>query len=76
MSVKNKRVEKRHVLMMSVVEGVGTVQMEDYVPLEMLDNYVADAKTRWAFVVVPQPEVHNPGPGGDEGETADLSHLK
>jgi hypothetical protein len=45
----------------------------DYVPAAILDAYVADAKTRWAQVVVgDEPDA---GPGGIDGETIIPAHL-
>jgi hypothetical protein len=46
----------------------------DYVPTEILDAYVADAKTRWALVDV--GDEHDPGPGGDKGDTDFQAHTK
>ena len=65
--------EKREVVMRSVslaADG-STVQHEarDYVPLDILDQYVADARERWQVVTVPEPAKHNSGPGGDKGQT-------
>lgn len=74
-------VEKRRVVMKSVFLVQGTTDQYaehsavDYVPTEMLDAYVADAKTRWQSVTVPQPDHHDPGPGGDEAETVWPEHL-
>lgn len=45
----------------------------DYVPEGILDVYVADAQTRWQSVVV--EDGYDAGPGGVDGETADLPHL-
>lgn len=63
-------VEKRRVTMLST-NGHRAI---DFVPLEKLDAYVADARTRWAQVLV--GEVHDSGPGGDYGPTASLDHLE
>lgn len=65
-------VEKRKVIMRTLValpdgttaETVAT----DYVPLDILDEYVADARTRWQSVDVPDGK-HDPGPAGDKGKT-------
>lgn len=38
----------------------------DYVPVEHLDQYTAEARTRWQEVLVEDPSVHNAGPGGDD----------
>lgn len=63
--------EKRRVSMKSVVAltdgGTAEIEANDYVPLDILDAYVADARTRWQVVEV-KPG-HDPGPGGDKGET-------
>lgn len=70
--------EKRKVTMRNatlLADGeTATVEVTDYVPLDILDAYVADARTRWQFVGV--GEEHDPGPGGDDGETAVLAHLE
>ena len=70
-------IEKRRVTMTSAVAtatGIETHTVEDFVPVEILDAYVADAKTRWQLVDVASDE-HDAGPGGDGGPTADLSNL-
>lgn len=76
-------VEKRHVTMVNVMatgvdeDGNPVLQRHeahDYVPLDLLDSYVADAKTRWQAVSV--EEGHNPGPDGDDGETHYPEHLE
>ena len=46
----------------------------DYVPLEILAAYVADAKTKWQLVEV--GDEHDSGPGGDDGETHIPAHLE
>lgn len=45
----------------------------DYVPVEWLEKYVADARTRWQSVIV--GDEHDSGPGGDDGETFAHEHL-
>jgi hypothetical protein len=45
----------------------------DYVPVEILDAYVADARTRWQNVEV--GEEHEAGPGGEHGRTVVPAHL-
>lgn len=76
-------VEKRHVTMVNVtatgLDAEGNVVLQrheahDYVPLDLLDAYVADAKTRWQAVSV--EDGHNPGPGGDDGVTHYPEHLE
>lgn len=47
---------------------------EDFVPADILDAYLADARTRWQSVEVVSDE-HNPGPGGDHGVTHFPHHL-
>jgi hypothetical protein len=37
----------------------------DFVPVDLLDRYVADARTRWQAVTVPEPDKHDAGPAGD-----------
>lgn len=67
------REEKRKVVMRSATlqaDGTTVVQeAADYVPVDILDDYVADARERWQVVEVPEPDKHNSGPGGDKGET-------
>ncbi len=73
--------EKRKVTMTSVDARIGadgkTVIAEhkavDYVPADVVDAYVADAQTRWQHVTV--GDEHDSGPGGDDGDTAELNHL-
>lgn len=60
------RVEKRRVIMTNAVAVPGGFQVHeatDYVPLDILDTYVTDARTRWQSVAVGTE--HDPGPGGD-----------
>lgn len=84
-------VEKRQVRMVNKVllgvdsdgnEVYQTHEAIDYVPVlgpanepGFLDAYVADAKTRWALVQVVEPEVHDAGPAGDDGDTHYPDHL-
>lgn len=73
--------EKRKVTMASfmvTVDADGQPQthrheVTDYVPLDILEVYVADARTRWQSVTV--GDEHDPGPGGDDGETLIPGHL-
>lgn len=69
---KPARIEKRKVTMQSAVLAAdGTtalVTAEDFVPLDILDDYIADAQTRWQQVSVNRDK-HDPGPGGDDGKT-------
>jgi len=71
-------IEKRKVTMTSIgllPDGsTATYQATDYVPLDILDSYVADAASRWQSVTV--GESHDPGPAGDGGETITPDHLK
>ena len=53
--------------------SVATHQAVDYVPEDILDAYVADARTRWQSVTVSDEVDH--GPGGEDGPTAELAHL-
>lgn len=68
---------KRRVTMTSVTalpDGtVATHEAVDYVPDDILDAYVADARTRWQSVDVSDDEDH--GPAGPDGDTAELEHL-
>lgn len=63
--------EKRKVTMQSTVQlADGTsavIDAEDFVPMDILDDYVADAKQRWQTVKV--GDKHDSGPGGDNGKT-------
>jgi hypothetical protein len=52
---------------------VGTLEVTDYVPVDVVEAYAADARTRWQYVGV--GEEHDPGPAGDDGETNELPHL-
>lgn len=45
----------------------------DYVPVDILDVYVADARTRWQLVEVSDDVDH--GPGGKDGDTVRPVHL-
>jgi hypothetical protein len=81
MTETDPRVTKRRVTMANFVtrldeENVPVVERHeavDYVLPEMLDVYVADAKSRWQSVVVSdEPDA---GPGGYDGDTAQLDHL-
>ncbi|MGH3498433.1 MAG: hypothetical protein ACRDP1_13310, partial [Nocardioidaceae bacterium] len=66
-------VEKRRVTMTSyVADATGTVHTHeavDYVPTDLLAAYEADARTRWQNVAVDHDGGHDPGPGGDQGDT-------
>lgn len=70
--------EKRKVSMRNVTllanGDVANMEATDYVPVDILDAYVADARTRWQFVQV-EEDKHDPGPAGDKGETAVPAHL-
>ena len=50
-----------------------THEAVDFVPTDILDAYVADARKRWRLVEV--GDSHDPGPGGDDGETHYPTHL-
>jgi hypothetical protein len=74
------QITKRRVTMTTLInvdtpKGVEAHKHEavDYVPLEILDAYVADAKTRWQQVTV--SEEPDAGPAGYEGDTVVPSHL-
>lgn len=49
-------------------------EFNDYVPVDILDAYLADARERWQFVEVVSDE-HDPGPAGDKGLTHYPHHL-
>lgn len=70
------KIEKRRVEMTNVVatpDGPAEHKAVDYVPVDLLDVYVADARKRWQLVTV--GDEHDPGPGGDEGTTNYPAHL-
>lgn len=68
---KPAREEKRKVTMQSaILNADGTTAIltaEDFVPLDILDDYMADARTRWQQVTAGNK--HDSGPGGDNGPT-------
>jgi hypothetical protein len=61
--------DRRKVTMRAVgLSPDGDLQLHeatDYVDLEHLDAYVADARTRWQSVIVGEETDH--GPGGEDG---------
>lgn len=63
---KQDKVEKRKVTMRSLSAGPeGTTlthEAVDYVPVEILDSYVADARTRWQAVEVSDEVIQDNGP--------------
>lgn len=68
--------DKRRVTMTNAIAvpgGVLTHVATDYVPDDILDAYVADARTRWQSVEVSDDVDH--GPGGPDGETHVPEHL-
>lgn len=74
---QDPRVDKRRVEMRSVVldpSGVTvTYEATDYVPPDILEAYVADARTRWQAVLVSdEPDA---GPAGYDGPTERPRHL-
>lgn len=70
-------VEKRKVTMLSVSAmpdgAIARHEAVDYVPTDILDAYVTDAQGRWQSVTV--GDEHDPGPGGDDGDTHYPPHL-
>lgn len=73
----DEEVDKRKVTMRNVsllADGnTATLECTDYVRPDQLEAYVADARTRWQFVgVSDEPDA---GPGGYDGDTAELPHL-
>jgi hypothetical protein len=70
--------EKRKVTMTSYFAlpggGVGMHQAEDFVALEHLDAYEADARLRWQSVT--HGDEHDAGPGGDDGEYFVHPHME
>ncbi len=75
-------IEKRKVTMTTVEahmsdDGqvvVGEHKAVDYVPVDILEAYVADARTKWQHVAV--GDEHDPGPAGDSGDTVIPAHLE
>lgn len=72
MAKRDPRVTKRRVTMRNFIavskDVVHVHEATDYVNPELLDAYVADARTRWAEVEVSdEPDA---GPGGYHGQTA------
>lgn len=68
--------EKRKVTMTNVklvgqdAKGKDVYQREeatDFVPVEILDAYLEDARTRWGHITVGEEPDH--GPGGPNGKT-------
>ena len=53
--------------------GIAEITATDYVPIEILDAYVADVSTKWAQVEV--SEEPDAGPGGYHGATHIPEHL-
>lgn len=73
-----QKTDKRKVTMRSVrldPNGVTiTEECIDYVPLAVLEAYMADARSRWQFVEAgSEPDA---GPGGVDGDTDASAHLK
>jgi hypothetical protein len=68
---------KRRVTMRSAIltaDGIVTHEAVDYVPLDILDAYVSDARKRWQLVEVSdEPDA---GPGGHDGVTHVPAHLE
>lgn len=50
------------------------IEFNDYIPVDILDAYLEDARTRFQVVEVVADE-HNPGPAGDDGHTHFPHHL-
>lgn len=69
-----------------VMEGTRTVthedgsshsvemKAEDYVPIEHVEEYTANARTRWSEVSTPTPGQHTAGPGGEDQHLHDDDH--
>ncbi len=73
----DKRIDKRRVTMRSVMlladGNTATHEAIDYVRPDQLDAYVANAQLGWQYVEVSdEPDA---GPGGYDGDTADLYDL-
>lgn len=73
----DNRVDKRKVTMRSISllpsGETATAESVDFVPPDILEAYVADARTRWQFVdVSDEPDA---GPAGYEGDTDRPRHL-
>lgn len=71
-------IDRRKVTMKSVaLSPDGSLQVHeatDYVDVEHIEAYVADAKTRWQSVVVGDEPDH--GPGGAKGHYAVHPHME
>lgn len=64
--IQKRRVTMRAAVTTFTAEGVATTQVHeavDYVPANQVDQYTADARTRWQSVTVGNE--HDAGPGGD-----------
>lgn len=63
-------IDRRKVVMVSVSAGpdgvVNRHEVTDYVAVDHIEDYVADAKTRWQSVTVGDETDH--GPGGADGD--------
>lgn len=77
------RIEKRHIRCRNTAvvgydhDGRALLQdqsVEDFVPADIVDAYLADARTRWQHVELVADE-HRPGPAGDDGLTHYPHHL-
>ena len=64
--ITKKRVTMRNVSLLPTGE-TAAMEATDYVREDFLDEYVADAQTRWQYVEV--SEEYDAGPGGFEGQT-------
>jgi hypothetical protein len=63
-------IEKRHV---RLAHPSGH-EAHDYVPVDILDAYLADARQRWEVAEVVK-ETHDAGPAGDDGLTHYPDHI-
>lgn len=73
MAITKYRVTMRNVVAQADGQE-GTLEAVDYVPTEILDAYVSDARTRWQSVEVSdEPDF---GPAGPDGPTVIPDHLQ
>ena len=72
------KIDKRKVVMRSISllpnGDTATAECVDYVPPDILEAYVADARTRWQYVEV--SEKPDAGPAGYDGDTHRPRHLE
>lgn len=75
-SGEKRKVTMRNRVVTQVADGTLDVWHEaiDYVPIEHVDQYAAEARTRWQEVTVDHSAGHDSGPGGDDQHVVDDDH--